>query len=533
MNRKSFIKISAALAAGNSLFGSCHTKKSIHGKIIGNHAARGHLLRDRQWGSATEIIKKDIVIIGAGISGLSAGRYLHQNGYNDFVVLDLGEKAGGNAIAGSNELSAYPWGAHYIPIPNPSQKEYLDFLEHCGVIKETDTNGLPVYNEEYLCFDPEERLYINGRWQEGLIPSFGLPESDVKQITAFLQQMNDFRYKTANDGKEYFAIPVDWSAANEELRQLDQTTMEEWMRENGYTSEYLHRYINYCCRDDFGTPHHLISAWAGIHYFASRKGKGANASHDDVLTWPEGNAFLAAELMKGIADKILTQALVTRVIVQDDAVLVEYAKEDNQLRAITAKHCVLAIPQFVAARILKDPGRNELVKANLEYSPWMVANFRVNKLVERSGAPMSWDNVIHDSESLGYVEATHQLLKQFDTYRNLTYYLPLTRKKPFEERTESMKRNHEDWVKIVIDDLKKVHPNIEEAIQEMNILLWGHAMVQPRPGYISGSVRKQLAASIKNRLHFAHTDLSGISIFEEGFYQGITAAKKIISNISS
>lgn len=29
------------------------------------------------------------------------------------------------------------------------------------------------------------------------------------------------------------------------------------------------------------------SAWAGIHYFASRNGRGANTESQDVITWPE------------------------------------------------------------------------------------------------------------------------------------------------------------------------------------------------------------------------------------------------------
>lgn len=531
MNRRTFIQISSALAVGNSLLGSCKEPAKVPGKIIG-HGERGHLLRDRKWGPVTASEKKEILIIGAGISGLSAAHHLHQSGLHDILVLDLAEKAGGNAIAGSNSLSAYPWGAHYIPVPNNSLEEYLAFLSSCGVITGSDANGLPVYNEAYLCFEPEERLYINGRWQEGLIPSFGLAEEDKQQIEKFLQRMNEYRYKQSADGREYFAIPVDRSVADEEMQRLDQTTMEQWMRENGFSSEYLHRYVNYCCRDDFGTPHHLISAWAGIHYFASRKGKGANAAHEDVLTWPEGNAFLVRQLTRGIEALIRTNTLVTGIHLQEDSVRVEYLDANNQLQGIAAEQCILAIPQFVAARLLGDEKRMEQVK-QLQYSPWMVANLRVKKMEERSGSPMSWDNVLHESPSLGYVEATHQLLNQSDWQRNLTYYLPLTAKDPVTERKAAYGRTHAEWVKMVKDDLRIVHPDIDTAIQEMDILLWGHAMVQPLPGYISGNLRKELSASIHNRIHFAHTDLSGISIFEEGFYQGIGAAKKLIAALQS
>jgi hypothetical protein len=54
-------------------------------------------------------------------------------------------------------------------------------------------------------------------------------------------------------------------------------------------------------------------------------------------------------------------------------------------------------------------------------------------------------------------------------------------------------------------------------------------MIAPEPGFINGDARKLAATPINNSLFFAHTDLSGISIFEEAFYQGIGAAKQVIS----
>jgi hypothetical protein len=37
---------------------------------------------------------------------------------------------------------------------------------------------------------------------------------------------------------------------------------------------------------------------------------------------------------------------------------------------------------------------------------------------------------------------------------------------------------------------------------------------------------------LHGRVHFAHTDVAGVSLFEEGFYQGLAAAKKTIQNLS-
>jgi glycine/D-amino acid oxidase-like deaminating enzyme len=59
-----------------------------------------------------------VVIVGAGIAGLAAGWKLARSGFADFLLVELESEAGGNSRAGRNAVSAYPWGAHYLPLPN-------------------------------------------------------------------------------------------------------------------------------------------------------------------------------------------------------------------------------------------------------------------------------------------------------------------------------------------------------------------------------------------------------------------------------
>lgn len=533
MKRRNFLKSSLAATVLPMVLPGCGSEGKISGKIVGASVSIGHLLRDRKFDEPTIVERKRVVIVGGGVSGLSAARHLVKNGISDFAILDLEKNAGGNAAHGSNDTSSFPWGAHYVPTPNNDLTEYIEFLKEHEVITGFNETGLPVYNEYYLCFDPQDRLYINGRWQEGLVPNFGVEDGDKKQIARFLRMMDEFKGAAGQDGKQAFAIPVDNSSLDKTYTDLDKQTMKEWLIANGFDSTYLHWYVNYCTRDDFGTPFHQVSAWAGIHYFASRKGKGANAEDHDVLTWPEGNGFLINALCREFGQQIKTNALATRVRVTGTGAIVDYFDVITKtLKRIEAEQCIMAVPQFIAMRLLNEEKRIALVGGHYNYMPWMVANMKVKKLEERSGAPLSWDNVLYDSESLGYVEATHELLEQNIPYKNLTYYLPLTAGGVVDERRAAQQKAHEEWVKIVVDDLRKVHPNIDSAIVEMNVMVWGHAMVQPLPGMIHGSVRKELSASISDVVHFAHTDLAGISIFEEGFYQGLKAAKLVLNKLS-
>jgi protoporphyrinogen oxidase len=532
MQRRRFIELSSTLAGLSLLPPGCTRPKKIPGEIVGASAKVGHLLRDGfKFPEPTSTSTCQVAIVGAGISGLSAARWLHRNGVTDLRILDLEAHAGGNAASGSNRISEYPWGAHYVPIINNDLPELLDFFREAGIITGYDDKGLPIYNEYDLCFDPQERLFLNGKWQPELMPRAGLSPAEAAENTRFLQLMDQFRVSTGADGLQAFTIPIDRSSKDPVFTRLDTITMTQWLSEKGFRSPYLRWYVNYCMRDDFGTTSDQISAWTGIHYYAARKGLGANAKHYDVLTWAEGNGRLVRELTKDTSHLVRPNALVISIDPNPEHPELRYYDTQTQhVYAIKANHILLAVPQFVANRLLPvSETRARIVHDQMSYTPWMVANLTVNNLEERTGAPLSWDNVIYGIESLGYVEATHQQVDQIKEKKVLTFYWPITDREPVAARLWAVRNSHEDWTRLILADLRKVHPDIEAQTDRIDIMVWGHAMAQPRPGWIHGGARQELQKPYNDRIHFAHTDLAGISIFEEGFYQGIRAASKILT----
>ena len=501
---------------------------SITGKIMGASHKIGHKLRGQAMPAPTLVTKTEVLIIGSGISGLSAARQLKKNNITNFRILELDKIAGGNSAFGQNAVSSYPWGAHYLPIPNLKDKALLDFLAEHKVITGYE-NGLPVYNEFYLCHDPEERLYINGHWQEGLIPSFGVPEKELLQIKTFLEKMDSFRHSFGNDGKEAFTIPLAHSSQDPLYISLDQKSFKNYLIENGFTSPYLLWYADYCCRDDYGTTAEETSAWAGIHYFASRKGTAQNATYDDVLTWPNGNGWLSERLQEYCSGHIETGKLAYAINIKETGVQVDvYNTSTHQTERIIADKCILATPQFINDRLLK---RNT-DKSAFSYAPWMVANLHIKEPFRKTSVPLSWDNVLYKRNSLGYINANHQNLNIHSSDKMLTFYYPLSQQSPVEARKIALEKTHEDWVKDIVSELKFAHPEIEKNILNADVWIWGHGMVRPTPGFIWGSERIEAQKPIDKKLYFAHTDLSGVSIFEEAFYQGIKAADEIINSVA-
>jgi protoporphyrinogen oxidase len=540
-SRRAFI-LQAGLVTGAILLNGCIRRLSggkpeyahIKGKLAGPNAKAGHALRDKlPMPAPTTQQTVKTLIIGSGISGLSAARWLLKQGETDFQLLELEDHVGGNAYFGSNEVSAYPLGAHYIPIVNNDDKLLIDFLQEHQVITHFDEKGLPFYNEFYLCFDPEERLLINGHWQEGIVPDFGVTDNDRKQIIRFFALVTQLKNAKGNDSKYAFDIPLDNSSADDAYRKLDRISFKDYLKDNSFDSPYLLWYLNYCCKDDYGTPAQNVSAWAGLHYFSARKGTASNADPNAVITWPEGNGWLMKRLRETVKDHIKTGHLAYDVqIAAGGKVAVKVLDlKQNTSAVIYADKVIMASPQYVNQKLLKNTIRPGFDAGKLHYSPWLIANITVNKLPSAAkGMVLCWDNVAYNTTSVGYVNANQQDIKLVEQQKVLTYYLPLCDKEPRIARLAAYTRTYEQWMDIVVPEMEQMHPGITECIEQVEFWLWGHGMISPSVNYIWGDNRQQARLPINNQVFFAHTDLSGVSIFEEAFHQGIRSAQQVLAH---
>lgn len=464
-----------------------------------------------------------MVIAGGGIAGLAAAYALQRRGIRDVLIVDALAEPGGNASSGRNAVSAYPWGAHYVPLVRADCAPVLELFRELGIITGMDQNQRPIYNEYYLSADPQERLWMYGRWQEGFVPMIGASTHDRAQFTAFFAVTERMKHTQGSDGKPAFAIPVDNSTADAEWRDLDRISFADYLRQQGFDSPRLLWYADYCCRDDYGALAADVSAWAGLHYFASRNGVAANADASSVVTWPEGNGHLVHELARLSAATFQGNALVTKVARNEGGVTVDYldARLDKVVR-VTAKAAVVCLPRFVAVRVVEGLGAESA--AGFTYSPWMVANLTLGRLPQGRGEPLAWDNAIYDSPLLGYVVATHQGLERQRTDTVITYYWPMSAGAPDVERRAALARPLAEWQGIVMNDLIRVHPELTGAVENMDVWVWGHGMIRPTPGFLWGGAREAAAAPLPP-VYFAHSDLSGVSIFEEAYCRGRAAGE--------
>ncbi|MCG6158291.1 flavin monoamine oxidase family protein [Rubinisphaera margarita] len=528
-NRRELLH-SALLAATTPWLSGCgESTPPLEGELLSPSFDLGHRIRDGfrpppPNGAPEEV---EVLIVGGGIAGLSAGWRLKRAGIENFRILEMEPVPGGTSRSGKSPLTAYPWGAHYVPFPNEQNRALLQLLEEMGAVsRQSDGTWQPA--ESVACRTPQERLFAGGRWVEGLFPGQLATEEDARQWERFEAEINHWIDWRDAEGRPAFTIPVDRCSPAEEVAQLDALTMTDWLNGIGVTSNLIHWYVDYCCRDDYGLNVDQTSAWAGIFYFASRKASAAE-EEAPLLTWPAGNGAIVDFLSNLLASQLRTGQAVIGIRPGNQRTKVSaFDLQSETVKEFSAERVIFAAPQFMAPYLI--PSLNEERRSAIrefQYGSWVVANLHLSQRPSEDNYPLSWDNVLFESLSLGYVVATHQLGSDFGP-TVWTWYYPLCDEIPAEARKRLLNSTWEEWTAIVFKDLDAAHPQLTKYVTKIDVMRWGHAMVQPRPGFLTREARKQARQPL-GPIHFAGTDLSGLALMEEAFYHGLRAAEEVLA----
>jgi protoporphyrinogen oxidase len=499
------------------------------GEIVGASVGLGHRVRSEPPPQPARWERAGIVIVGAGVAGLSAAWRLARAGVTDVRLLELEPAPGGTARSGRGPVSAYPWGAHYLPAPLAENRALVTLLDEMGLLEGRDSEGQPVVREQYLCRDPEERIFYRGRWYEGLYLRAGASAADLAELVRFRAEIDRWVAFRDGRGRRAFSLPIAHGSDDAEATALDRLSMTEWLDQRGFHSPRLRWWVDYACRDDYGLRAEATSAWAGLFYFASRVVR-AGADSRPLITFPEGNGRLVAHLARAASGRLQLGTCVVDLAPRAAGGVDVVALTDGGASALGlhADQVVLAAPQLVARHLVRPlRERPPAYLDEFRYSAWMVANLELANRPAERGFPLAWDNVLYESPSLGYVCATHQLgVDRGPTV--LTYYYPLCDPDERAARARLLGTDWQGWADVTLSDLERAHPELRRLVRRLDVMRWGHAMVRPRAGFLWSGARARAAAP-QGAIHFAHSDLSGLALFEEAFHHGVRAAEEVLT----
>lgn len=304
---------------------------------------------------AREIVGQvDVVVVGAGLSGLIAARAMRRAGL-DVLVLEAADHCGGRALGETTELgSRVDLGGQWIGHDHHRLAALVDEL---GATRyRMHTGSMPTV------VDGARRVRL-------LAPSIGVAGGALTLLTVV---------RKARPGRRWTASIADWLAhvPGRARRLLEVAAAVSWTADPQRVS--------------VATMMSLIHSQGGLVHMLSTKG----GAQDSLVV--EGVGSLIDRLAADLGAAVRTGSRVREIVRDDDGALVRTSRGD-----VRARKVVITAPPPMAARIAHQPPLPES-RAELERSTFMGTVYKAIAVYpEPFWRPMSAELVLLDRPGCG------------------------------------------------------------------------------------------------------------------------------------
>lgn len=468
-SRRDFLKF---IVAG-SIAGGCPVELSLLAapgeskpQIEGDHFEICHQVRDGQNFSRPPVSKRhDIIIVGGGVSGLSAAYFLKDQ---DFLLLEKEPHWGGNATMEEYQGQAFSTGSAYDYKGTDSDQ----------LARELGLTPLPISSP-----DP---TIIKGKW----VPDtwgVGLDELPFPaEVRASFKKFRSDMLLLADDKNQ---------------EQFDNIPLAKYLK--AYAPEVKQWWDVYGL-SNYGAKSTDSSTMVAL---AELKDLAGMATNDTRVTLPGGNAVLAQKLSQTLqakyADRMIADATIVAVDPQKTEVHVTYSHA-GALRSVAAKFVIMATPKLIAARLVTGLSDDQTdAMRSIRYVPYAVINLIFDKPVYNR----AYDTWCPGTAFADVVVADWVSLRQADyKLKNniLTFYTPISEL----DRNKLLKTEGCRQIAAnVMRDFQKLLPEFNVEPIEVHLYRRGHGIFLSTPGIATKLI--PAANQPLERIVFASTDSIG------------------------
>ncbi|MGA7918204.1 MAG: FAD-dependent oxidoreductase [Candidatus Acidiferrales bacterium] len=466
--RRDFLKfmVTGSVAAGCPIrLSLLRAENGPAPEVDGDHFEICHQVRDGK-GFAKPAVSKhcDVVIVGGGVSGLSAAYFLRGR---DFLLLEKEPHWGGNAYLEEYRGQAFATGSAFDVKGSASEQ----------LAREIGLTMLPINSP-----DPS---IIAGKWVPDTWRS-GLDQLPYSQSVR--ESFKKFR-------AAMLALDPD-----KNVQQLDNEPVMKYLK--SYAPE-IKRWWDAYGLSNWGANADDSSAFVvavDLNYMAG--------DEDLRVTLPGGNGALTRQLAKTLQAKYAQQMLDDATIVAVDPrkteVRVTYM-HGGQLYTVEAKYVIMATPKLISARLIPGlPDAQSEAMLALRYCPYPV----INMIFEKPIYNRAYDTWCPGNSFTDFIPADWVLQKQsgyLQKHNILTFYTPLAENQRRDLlHIESCQKIAEN----VLQDFQKLQQEFDSAEPvEIHMYRRGHPMFMATPGSFTKTI--PAASQPLDRIFFANTDSLG------------------------
>lgn len=431
----------------------------------------------------------DYVIVGGGMSGLAAAYYLQSE---NFILLEQYAEPGGQSRGGSFQGIDYSLGPAYIGTVDGIYGELFADLGISAVKLDASRNSF-MWQKLWEIGPESKALSLN------------------KQFKLLKEELAHLDKVRSDSGEQ--SPPTTGVALN----KLDALPMSECLK--SYEPDFINL-MDAFIRSSLCGGISQVSALAGY--------SALSEIFEPAYVFKGGNPCIAKALAERIeqtgSGRIICDAFVWKVSMNEDGAEIIYSHKDNSTHKIKCKAVILTTPPLVAWRQLH--AVSDMLKAQLmkfRFGSYLVANLLFSRKVF-TGSYDSFlsggisDIIIAETPYIGSGSYSPEMGSVLTVYR------------PFPWGTEGRSLletgDRQAIANQLLTELLPVIPAIDNHLEEVVLSRWGHAMAIVDPGYFqrTAKVTKEVEDT---RLALAHCSISGGPAAEAAIQGANIAVKRL------
>jgi len=457
----------------------------------------------KKYSSQQSVQTHDLVVIGAGISGLTAAYMLKDK--LDVKIIEKESRPGGSSKRSQWKGIFYSQGAADTgPTYNVEiEGKNTNFLNN--IFHELNIHWTKVPDPTFA-FKYENQLIIDPLHNNS---------TQNKALNEVKLSFEEAQARIEKLFEEYGRPIVPIEALEDKTLELDKKSLGEMFEG---VSKPFRVYLEIFSSATFGAPTYEVSALKGLYYLSREMG--------ERYTCPGGNACVSEELANRLKGKIELNSTVVSVEQKQNSYCVTYLTINGLVRTLECKAVVWASEKHYAPYIIRGlPKDQENAFRKVRYSSFIVANVLVKDSFYNGAFATYFDNAFFaDLVIANWATKKNENLESHNPVV-YTLYCPVASK----QRHKVLVEPAETWGYQITESLEQHFGHIRDRIAGIRLYRYGHHYVVSYPGFIS-SDRKVVKRPFGN-IFFAKDDTQGIPSLESAVWSGTDAAIKVLEKL--